>query len=100
MMKYKDKNCDTLVNLALTDPPRWGWSANGGIVDVLTPHERARRTLGKKEYLARQDTVNVKRRNNVTSASASTCASTCASMPPVMVSTLAGLGVGASASVG
>lgn len=27
------------MNLALTDPPRWGWTAAGTIADLLPPHE-------------------------------------------------------------
>lgn len=34
-----DTNAETMMNLALLDPPRWGWSAAGGIVDMLPPHE-------------------------------------------------------------
>jgi hypothetical protein len=25
--------------LALLDPPRWGWTATGGVADLLPPHE-------------------------------------------------------------
>lgn len=34
-----DANPETVMNLALLDPPRFGWSAIGGIVDVLPPHD-------------------------------------------------------------
>jgi len=34
-----DVNVETVMNLALLDPPRFGWSAIGGVVDVLPPHE-------------------------------------------------------------
>ena len=27
------------INLALLDPPRFGWTAGGGIADLLPPHE-------------------------------------------------------------
>jgi hypothetical protein len=27
------------VNLTLLDPARWGWTAAGGVVDLLPPHE-------------------------------------------------------------
>jgi hypothetical protein len=27
------------INLALLDPARWGWTAAGGVADVLPPHE-------------------------------------------------------------
>ena len=30
---------ESLMNLALFDPPRWGWTAAGTIVDLLPPHE-------------------------------------------------------------
>jgi hypothetical protein len=30
---------ETAMNMALFDPPRWGWAAVGGIADVLPPHE-------------------------------------------------------------
>jgi hypothetical protein len=29
----------TSMNLSLLDPPRWGWAAVGGVVDLLTPQE-------------------------------------------------------------
>ena len=35
----------TLMNLTLLDPPRWGWSAVGGVADLLTPHEVSFRVL-------------------------------------------------------
>ena len=34
-----DKFAETVMNRALYDPPRWGWTAVGGIADVLSPHE-------------------------------------------------------------
>jgi len=34
---------ESLMNLTLIDPPRWGWTALGGVADLLTPHERSRR---------------------------------------------------------
>ncbi|KAL3910855.1 MAG: hypothetical protein SGARI_001925, partial [Bacillariaceae sp.] len=30
---------ESMMNLSLLDPPRWGWTAIGGVADVLTPHE-------------------------------------------------------------
>jgi hypothetical protein len=27
------------VNLTLLDPARWGWTAAGGVTDLLPPHE-------------------------------------------------------------
>lgn len=35
----EDVDGETVINLALLDPPRFGWSAIGGVVDVLPPHE-------------------------------------------------------------
>ena len=32
-------SADSTMNLSLMDPPRWGWAAVGGIVDLLPPHE-------------------------------------------------------------
>jgi hypothetical protein len=30
---------EAVMNMTLFDPPRWGWTAVGGIADVLSPHE-------------------------------------------------------------
>jgi hypothetical protein len=30
---------ESLMNLTLADPPRWGWTPVGGITDLLSPHE-------------------------------------------------------------
>lgn len=30
---------ESLCNLALLDPCKWGWAALGGIVDILPPHQ-------------------------------------------------------------
>jgi len=51
---YEDTNCDSLANLSILDPPRWGWSAIGGITDLTSPHERARRSKGRREFLNAQ----------------------------------------------
>jgi len=32
-------NTDALCCLPIIDPPKWGWSALGGVVDLLTPQE-------------------------------------------------------------
>lgn len=37
--QQEDINEETIMNLALLDPPGFGWSATGGIVNVLPPHE-------------------------------------------------------------
>lgn len=34
----------TSINRTLLDPSRWGWTAGGGVADLLTPHEV--RTVG------------------------------------------------------
>ena len=36
------ENAYTIMNLALVDPPRWGWTAFGPLVDLLPPHEVSR----------------------------------------------------------
>lgn len=35
----QDSFVENSINLSLLDPSRWGWTAAGGIADVLTPHE-------------------------------------------------------------
>ncbi len=35
----QDSFAEISMNKALYDPPRWGWTALGGIADVLSPHE-------------------------------------------------------------
>ena len=35
---------ETEMNLAFLDPPRFGWSATGGVVDVLPPHDVSTRS--------------------------------------------------------
>lgn len=32
-------NCDTLLNLTILDPAKYGWSVLGGIQNVCPPHE-------------------------------------------------------------
>ena len=39
-------NTSTLFNQLYIDPPQFGWTAIGGIANVLEPHERARRVNG------------------------------------------------------
>ena len=34
-----DAYAETVMNMTLYDPSRWGWTALGGIADVLSPHE-------------------------------------------------------------
>ena len=34
-----DVRTENMVNLTLLDPPRWGWTAAGGVADLLSPHE-------------------------------------------------------------
>lgn len=33
------KYAEATMNMPLFDPPRWGWTAIGGVADVLPPHE-------------------------------------------------------------
>eukprot|EP00557_Chaetoceros_sp_GSL56_P013489 CAMPEP_0176482820 /NCGR_PEP_ID=MMETSP0200_2-20121128/3582_1 /TAXON_ID=947934 /ORGANISM="Chaetoceros sp., Strain GSL56" /LENGTH=2163 /DNA_ID=CAMNT_0017879167 /DNA_START=38 /DNA_END=6529 /DNA_ORIENTATION=- len=49
---YEEMNCDSLANLSLLDPPRWGWSALGGITDMLPPHEKSRRLQSQRDFLS------------------------------------------------
>ena len=60
-MPYEDKNCESLTNLALLDPTRWGWSAAGGIVDLCPPLERSRRRIGQRDFLNKQARERKKR---------------------------------------
>ncbi|CAB9499372.1 Nucleosome-remodeling factor subunit NURF301 [Seminavis robusta] len=46
-----EKYAESMMNMMLLDPPRWGWTAMGGVADLLPPHERARRKETKKAYL-------------------------------------------------
>jgi hypothetical protein len=34
-----DQEAEARINLALLEPQRWGWTAAGGIADLLPPHE-------------------------------------------------------------
>ena len=34
-----EKFVESMMNLALLDPPRWGWPALGPVTDLLSPHE-------------------------------------------------------------
>ena len=34
-----DLNAETMINLSLLDPPHFGWTAGGGIADLLPPVE-------------------------------------------------------------
>jgi hypothetical protein len=36
-------NSDSLINLSILDPPKYGWTVHGGIKDICPPHDRARR---------------------------------------------------------
>ena len=38
-LQEDDIYAETAMNMSLYDPPRWGWTAVGGIADVLSPHE-------------------------------------------------------------
>ena len=42
-----DTFAEIVMNTALYDPPRWGWTAVGGIADVLSPHEVRYCSFGK-----------------------------------------------------
>jgi hypothetical protein len=34
-----DTLAESMINLTLLDPARWGWTAAGGVADLLPPHE-------------------------------------------------------------
>ena len=34
-----EQYAEAVMNMTLFDPPRWGWTAVGGISDLLSPHE-------------------------------------------------------------
>ena len=42
------------MNLCSLDPPKYGWTACGGIASILDPHEMARRREAKETFLIRQ----------------------------------------------
>ncbi|KAG7353450.1 bromodomain containing protein [Nitzschia inconspicua] len=60
---------ETVMNMPLIDPPRWGWTAVGGVADVLPPHERARRKSTciayKREYQQRKRRLNAMSQSEV-----------------------------------
>lgn len=33
------RDAESVMNLALFDPPRWGWTVTGTLADLLPPHE-------------------------------------------------------------
>jgi hypothetical protein len=61
---------EAMLNLTLLDPPRFGWTALGGVADVLPPHEvRGRKKTkdvvgkrlwdGKRRLVSPQHTLHV-----------------------------------------
>ena len=34
-----ERSAESAINLTVLDPPRFGWTAAGGVAEVLTPHE-------------------------------------------------------------
>jgi hypothetical protein len=36
---YEYEYAERAMNMTLFDPPRWGWTAVGGVADLLSPHE-------------------------------------------------------------
>ena len=42
-MTDSEMNSDSLINLSILDPPKYGWTVHGGIKDICPPHDRARR---------------------------------------------------------
>jgi hypothetical protein len=47
-------NTRSMMNLCSIDPPKYGWTACGGIASILDPHEMARRREAKETFLIRQ----------------------------------------------
>ncbi|KAK1748498.1 hypothetical protein QTG54_000437 [Skeletonema marinoi] len=47
-------NTRSMMNLCSLDPPKYGWTACGGIASILDPHEMARRREAKETFLIRQ----------------------------------------------
>lgn len=43
--------CENSINLTLLDPPRYGWTAAGGVSDLLTPHEVSFMTQNCRYYV-------------------------------------------------
>jgi hypothetical protein len=39
IVQYDGGYAEATLNMILFDPPRWGWTAVGGVVDLLSPHE-------------------------------------------------------------
>ncbi|KAL3943256.1 MAG: hypothetical protein SGBAC_002665 [Bacillariaceae sp.] len=82
------------LNRLLYDPPRWGWSAVGGITDLLTPHERSRRRstqaafrqkirLAKEKEIAKQNESTISRIREVAESSVQVA-------PPQQVASITG----------
>jgi len=40
-----ERTAESAINLTLLDPPRFGWTASGGVADLLHPHEVCRLML-------------------------------------------------------
>ena len=38
----REKYAEATMNMTLVEPPKWGWTAVGGVADLLTPHEVSR----------------------------------------------------------
>ena len=59
-------NTRSMLNLCSLDPPKYGWTACGGIASILEPHEMARRREAKETFLIRQQEhlEEAKRRRN------------------------------------
>mmetsp|Transcript_26003 Transcript_26003/g.54463 ORF Transcript_26003/g.54463 Transcript_26003/m.54463 type:complete len:1204 (-) Transcript_26003:93-3704(-) len=52
--KNRKFDSSSMVKLMRVDPPRYGWTAIGGVASILTPHEMARRVEAKEDFLKRQ----------------------------------------------
>eukprot|EP00978_Attheya_sp_CCMP212_P032343 scaffold125904_cov49-Attheya_sp.AAC.2 len=58
-----DVGTEAMLTLTLVDPPRWGWSAVGGVTDLLPPHERARRKTARDAHLREQKELATKHKH-------------------------------------
>ncbi|KAL7466420.1 hypothetical protein ACHAXS_006731 [Conticribra weissflogii] len=53
--KTRKFDSSSMLKLVRVDPPRYGWTAIGGVASILTPHEMARRQEAKEIFFKRQN---------------------------------------------
>jgi len=49
-----DYTAMSMLRLCSLDPPKYGWTACGGVASILEPHEMARRPEAKEKFLKRR----------------------------------------------